>query len=112
MQTATVSVSNVGSGKLDWTATSSQPWLTLSAAEGSVTADGDPNALTLTADPNGLASGQTHVAQVTLTKPANSTEAAQLIVIPVTLSIGDVREVAPAAAPVQSQSLYLPLITR
>jgi hypothetical protein len=30
----------------------------------------------------------------------------------VTLSIGDVWDVAPAAAPVQSQSLYLPLIVR
>lgn len=112
VQTTTVSVSNAGSGNLDWSATSNQPWLTLSAAAGSVTADGDPVTLTLTADPSGLASGQTHVAQVTLTKPASGTEAEQTIVIPVTLSIGDVWDVVPAASPAPTQALYLPLIVR
>lgn len=111
-QTADVSITNAGSGTLNWTATSNQPWLTLSAAQGTVEANGDPVKVTLTANPSGLASGQTHVAQVTLTKPASGSEAEQTIVIPVSLSIGDVWDVAPAAAPVQSQSLYLPLITR
>lgn len=111
-QTADLSITNAGSGTLNWTATSNQPWLTLSAAQGTVEANGDPVTLPLTANPSGLASGQTHVAQVTLTKPASGNEAEQTVVIPVSLSIGDVRDVAPATAPEQSQSLYLPLITR
>lgn len=111
-QTADLSITNAGSGTLNWTTTSNQPWLILSAAQGTVEANGDPVTLTLSANPSGLASGQTHVAQVTIAKPASGNEVEQTIVIPVSLSIGDVWNVAPAAAPVPSQSIYLPLITR
>lgn len=112
LQTADLSLSNAGSGKVDWTATSNQPWLTLSAAQGSVEAAGDPVTLTLSADPNGLAVDQSHVAQVTVTKPASGSEAEQTIVIPVTLSIGDVWTVAAQAAPTMEQAIYLPVIMR
>ncbi len=89
-QTAQVSVGNAGSGALDWIATSDQPWLTLSAASGSIAEGGDPSTLTLMASPAGLAPNQTYSAKLTLTKPASGSDAAQTVIVPVSLSIGDV----------------------
>ncbi|MEZ4621246.1 MAG: hypothetical protein R2867_37885 [Caldilineaceae bacterium] len=64
-QTAQISINNAGSGELTWSAASDQPWLTLDVLTGTVTADGDPLLLTITADPSGLATDQSHAAQVT-----------------------------------------------
>lgn len=112
LQTAEVTISNAGSGNLNWTATSDQPWLTLSAAQGSVDAAGDPVTLTLSANPTGLATDQSHVAHLTLTKPASGNDAEQTIVILVTLSIGDVWTVAAQTLPTVEQAIYLPVIMR
>ena len=90
LQTAQVSISNAGSGALNWEASSNQPWLALNAASGSVAEGGDPSTLTLTANPAGLAPGTTHSATLTLTRPAINGAPAQTISIPVSLSIGDV----------------------
>jgi hypothetical protein len=112
-QTALLSINNAGSGNLDWTAASDQAWLTVSAISGTVSATGDPAALTLTADPTGLAANQTHVAHVTVTRPAIGDDPEQTIVALATLSIGDVRNV-----PVKSSSgstdtsIFLPVIRR
>jgi Viral BACON domain len=109
-QTADITIGNAGSGALSWTASSDQPWLTLSAAGGDISAGGDPATLTLTANPTGLDSEQPYSANVTLTRPASGNDPGQTIVIPVSLSIGDVLEnYEPSAA---SNLVYLPLIRR
>lgn len=89
-QTADISIGNSGSGALGWTATSDQPWLTLSAASGTVAADGDPSTLTITANPTGLAPNKPYSAKITLTKPEGSDGPAQTVVITINLNIGDV----------------------
>ena len=89
-QTADISIGNSGSGALAWTATSDQPWLTVSAASGTVAADGDPSTLTITANPSGLAPNKPYSAKLTITKPEDSSGPAQTIVIPINLNIGDV----------------------
>ncbi|HEX9370699.1 MAG TPA: hypothetical protein VF897_06815, partial [Roseiflexaceae bacterium] len=108
-QTAQVSVGNAGSGALSWTASSDQPWLTLSASGGTIAADGDPSTLTLTANPSGLTSGKTYSAKLTLTRPASGNEAAQTIVISVSLSIGDVWNNVESTG---FGTLYLPVARR
>ncbi len=115
IQMAEINVNNAGSGALEWTATSNQAWLTLDMAAGTIAAGDDPTKLTLSADPAGLAPEKTHVAEITLTRLAGSTPA-QTVVVPVTLSIGDVwTEPVHAAAPVSSAAglrVFLPAITR
>jgi YVTN family beta-propeller protein len=82
LQTAALNVGNSGSGNLDFTAQSSASWLTLSAATATA-----PATLTLTADPAGFqGGGLTQEATVTLTAVGIP---AQVLEIPVTLSIGN-----------------------
>ena len=110
-QTADISIGNSGSGALGWTATSDQPWLTLSAASGTVAADGDPSTLTITANPTGLTANKPYSAKITLTKPEGSDGPAQTIVIPINLNIGDVwNNYAPTQ--LAGNRLYLPLALR
>ncbi len=80
---------------MDWTASSDQAWLTPSALSGTVLSSGDPNTVTLTADPAGMTSGQTRVASLTLTKPASGGTPQQTVVITVSLSMGAVLDEAP-----------------
>lgn len=108
--TADISINNAGSGNLDWNASESAPWLSLSSASGSVSANGDPSTVTLTADPSGLAGGTTVSVQLTLTKPASGSSGEQTITIPVSLSIGNVWS-APPTAPFENK-LYLPVLAR
>lgn len=103
-QTAPVGINNAGGGTLNWTASSDQAWLTLSAGNGSA-----PSILTFTADLAGLADGTTRTAHVIITKPANGDEPAQAIVIPVLLSMGNVVDIPLA---VLDKRVYLPLIRR
>ncbi|MFN8446591.1 MAG: hypothetical protein U0175_37715 [Caldilineaceae bacterium] len=110
-QTAQITVNNSGSGQLDFTASSDQPWLTVSPISGTVSAEGDPITLSFTADPSGLANNQTHVAHVTIVKPESGNVTTQTVTSLVTLSIGDIFTV-PAQQEVPAQSVYLPLITR
>ncbi len=95
--TANISINNLGSGDMSWTATkNTAPWLALSATSGTVTAGGDPSVLTLTANPGGLTPGKTYTALVTITQPVSATNPTlQTIVIPVSLAVGPV-EVLPA----------------
>jgi hypothetical protein len=81
VQMAELDIGNSGSGDLEFTAESSAPWLTLSAAAGTA-----PATLTLTADPVGFAGGVTEEANVTLTAVGIP---GQVITVPVTLSVGD-----------------------
>lgn len=107
VQTADVSVNNAGSGNLDWTASSNQAWLAVNPGSGTVMAGDDPATLTLSAVPGGLLANSTHVAQVTITKPASGNVPEQTIVIPVSLSIGDVWTVHTQAP---MMDLYLPIV--
>lgn len=109
LQTVLVSVGNAGSGDLEWTAASDAAWLSLSAAAGTVTADGDPNDLTVTADPTGLAANTTYTATLTITKPSTTTDPEQVVSIPVSLSVGDVHSVPPTDT---STAVFLPLVIR
>ncbi|HEU5014035.1 MAG TPA: hypothetical protein VFT66_16050 [Roseiflexaceae bacterium] len=111
-QTAQVTISNAGGGSMDWTASSNQSWLTTDVVTGTVTADGDPSTLTLTANPAGLENNKIYTATLTITKPATSdSDPAQTIVIPVSLSIGDTWNL-PAENLPPSVKIYLPLIRR
>jgi len=110
-QTAQVSVGNAGSGALDWTATSDQPWLTLSAPSGTIADGGDPSTLTLTASPSGLTPNQTYSAKLTLTRAADSNGPAQTIIVPVSLSIGDVWNNVQSTL-VLGQHVYLTAVRR
>jgi hypothetical protein len=104
-QTAHVGIANVGGGNLNWTASSNQGWLTLSAHSGSA-----PFSLTLTANPADMTNGQLRTAHVTLTKPADGGPA-QNVVIPVQIAMGDV-EGAPVAVIVLNKHIYLPIVAR
>jgi hypothetical protein len=103
LQTSQIKINNAGDGTLNWTASSNQGWLTLSASAGST-----PFTMTVTANPAGMTDGTTRTANVTITKPANGNETAQTIVVPVTLSMGRVFN------PIifYTERLYLPLIRR
>ena len=109
IQTAVISINNSGSGELKWNASVDAAWLSLSAASGTVSADGDPSSLTLSADPSGLAAGSTYTAALTIT--TDGLDPVQTLVIPVTLSVGDVHTVTPQVAP-GSGKVFLPLIRR
>jgi len=108
--TAEISINNAGGGELNWTASEDAAWLSLSAASGTVAADGDASMLTLTADPTGIASGTTASAYLTLTKPASGSSPEQTIDFPVALSVGNVWS-APPIAPFNNK-LYLPMLSR
>ena len=100
-QSTQVSLSNIGSGSLTWTATSSAPWLTISLASGST-----PASLTLTANPSGMRNGSTATATVALT-----TDNGQRIIIPVRLFVGNVRD-GSGLDGLRNQVIYLPIVHR
>jgi hypothetical protein len=81
LQTASLDVGNSGSGAASFTATSSAPWLTISAGSGTA-----PASLVVYADPAGLDAGVTAQAKVTLTSVGLP---AQVLVVPVELAVGD-----------------------
>jgi hypothetical protein len=110
VQNAQLTINNTGSGDLSWNASDDAAWLTLSAASGTVTASGDPASLTLTADPTGLAAGDTHTALVTVVKPATASSPEQSVTIPVTLGVGFVW--ADPIVPSPGIRMYLPVLAR
>jgi hypothetical protein len=105
-QTSQLAIANVGSGSVNWTASSDQSWLTLNALSG-----GAPFTLTVSANPAGMINGQVRTAHITLTKPADSNGPEQDIVVPVQLAMGDI-ESAPVGVTVLNRHVYLPLIKR
>jgi Viral BACON domain len=109
VQSAPISIGNAGSGTLDWTASSSASWLTLDATSGSVDT-GDPAILTASADPSGLAGGTIYSANITIYVPASGSTPAQKAVIPVSLSVGDVRATPPGHF--SGNYLFMPLLQR
>jgi len=107
VQSVEISINNSGSGDLDWTVSEDATWLTSSVISGTVTADGDASTLVLSADPSGLAEGATYSTSLTISMPASGTSPAQSVVIPVALSIGDVR-----SATASENKIFLPTIIR
>jgi len=101
IQTADLSISNAGTGNLDWIASEHAPWLTISAASGTV-----PFTLTLTADPTGMAAGTALSTTLWVTSPESSHHTTQTVAIPVSLLVGDVWRDPPG---IMSHWIYLPL---
>lgn len=104
-QTTTLSIANIGTGGLTWSATTNAPWLSVGAANGST-----PATLTLTANPAGIAAGTTASAQVTISATVNSE--VQSIVVPVTLTVGAPAFNEPPGAAPAGRRLFLPLLRR
>jgi hypothetical protein len=105
LQTAEISINNVGSGDLDWSASDDAAWLSTSVVSGTVTAGGDASTLTLSADPSGLASDKTYSADLTLT--SDGLDPMQTVMIHVTLSVGDIRSV-----PIPEKYIFLPMVRK
>lgn len=82
----TVAITNVGAGTLTWSATSNQPWLTVSPASGV-----GPQSLVVSASLTGLPAG-THLGQVTITAVN-----AQPVTVSVTFTVA--ADVTPPKAP-------------
>jgi hypothetical protein len=94
------------SGAIQWTATSSAPWLTVSPTSGSSV----PATLTLSANPTGLAADEAHTATITLAATP-AVGAPHTVVVPVTLSIGNSFNGA-AAQEDAGLKMYLPVISK
>ena len=80
-QTATLNISNMGSGALTWTASENAAWLTVGAASGSA-----PASLVLTVNPVGVPSGAS--LNTVLTLQSSNGPVTQTIEIPVLMSVG------------------------
>ncbi len=96
--TATLTLVNIGTGDLTWSATESAPWLTLSASAGNT-----PDTLILMADPTQVDSNTSVDTIVTLTAGNGHT-----IEIPVTLTVG----LSPEWFPPVNWEVNLPLMQR
>ncbi len=100
LQQSTLTISNIGTGSLNWTASESAPWLTLNANSGST-----PGTLTLTADPTLVPSGVPMHTTLTI-----SGDNGQTVQLPVSLVVG----VNPIWGPNPDAlySIFLPVILR
>jgi len=102
MQTADLSISNVGTGDVVWVASEDADWLTLSADSGTT-----PFTLTLTADPLQFGPGTGVTTTLWIVSPQTTGHPTQTVAIPVSLFVGDVWRVPPW---IPSHLIYLPLI--
>jgi hypothetical protein len=107
VQTSTLSLTNIGATSINWTASESAPWLSVSATSGST-----PAVLTLSADPAGMANGELVSTTLTITDVNGGIRQ-----IPVSLWVGDVWERndprnPQASQPPQGGKVYLPLTIR
>jgi hypothetical protein len=80
-QTATLDISNMGSGTLTWTASENAAWLTLGATGGSA-----PASLALTINPAGVPNGAS--LNTVLTLQSSNSPVTQTVEIPVLMSVG------------------------
>lgn len=101
LQQATVTISNIGTGSLNWHASESASWLSLSTTNGST-----PGMLTLTADPTQVALGNP-VSTVLTISGANR----QTIQLPVNLLVGVSSIWSPPSGDV-IYGLFLPISLR
>ena len=103
-QSNEVSVTNAGSGSLAWTASSDQPWLSLSATSGAT-----PVMLTVTANPATFSAGEVYTATVSIIGDPGGGQPSQTVVLPVHVAIGNV---VSNAITTPAQTVFLPLIKR
>ncbi len=94
-QQTTLSISNIGTGSLNWTASENATWLTISADNGST-----PATLTLTADPTAVPGGVPMETVLTI-----SGDNGQTVQLPVGLTVG-------ANPGWVGYSIFLPVIVR
>jgi hypothetical protein len=97
-QTATLGISNMGSGTLTWSATENAAWLTLGAASGNAPAN-----LALTVSPAGTPNGASLSTLITL--QSSNGQMTQTLKIPVLMSVGVLFNDA-------SRYVYLPIVLR
>jgi hypothetical protein len=99
-QQAILTISNIGTGTLNWTASENANWLTLSATSGST-----PNTLTLTADPTLVPEGVPMETMLTI-----SGDNGQTLELPVMLTVG----VNPIWGPNPDgiYNIFLPVVVR
>lgn len=105
-QTAQLSLANVGSGSLSWSAGSDAAWLKLGAASGSA-----PGTLTLIANPKGFVDGSVHTATVTFTVTGAGSPA-QTVIVPVTMRVGNTGFASPPQRPSGGRRVLIPLVRR
>jgi hypothetical protein len=103
-QTAELSISNAGTGDLDWIASEDAPWLSISADSGTV-----PFTLTLTANPTGMTAGTALSTTLWIVSPESYYHTTQTVAIRVSLLVGDVWRDSPG---VISNWIFLPLIVK
>jgi hypothetical protein len=102
-----VSLNNAGSGSLNWTASVDAAWLGVSPISGTIDAGADPSNLLVIANPSGLAANKSYSGTITLTKPATANDPEQIIIIHVSLAIGNIRNMGAT-----SPKIFLPVIVR
>jgi hypothetical protein len=106
VQTATLSVANVGSGIMNWSASTSAPWLSLSAASGTA-----PQEITVTADPSKIPDGANISSSIVVTGATGP----QVIAVPVHAAFGN-GYVLPASGPEEipneaANPIFLPWVS-
>jgi hypothetical protein len=81
---STLSIWNAGGGTLNWTASKTQSWLTLSPTSGSSTGTGNPNQTTVSVNISGLSAG-TYNDTITISAPGAS-NTPQTVTVTLTLT--------------------------
>ena len=100
-QTATIYVSNIGTGNLDWTASSDADWLSLDQTSGTA-----PASITLTADASDMGNAETRRADLIIQTTSGT---AQTFTIPVILSNQNIMQAPSNLFP---YGIYLPVIQK
>lgn len=104
LQATVVHLVNIGQGNLTWTASENAEWLTLNKYNGSAN-----TTVTFVANPSGLDADRNYTAEATFAYTDGNGQA-KTITVPVSLSLGDVRNNPPHLfKPVRA---YLPFIGR
>lgn len=104
LQATVVHLVNIGIGNLSWTASENAEWLTLNQYSGSA-----DTTVTFVANPSGLEADRNYTADVTFAYTDGNGQS-KTITIPVSLSIGDVRNNPPHL--LKTIRAYLPFIGR
>ncbi len=99
IQTATLSIGNAGGGTVNWAASSTAAWLTLSASSGTA-----PSSIVVTAHASGIPAGSDFMANIRVSASGQPT-----ITIPATIVVGSLMDKAIAYVP---KYVYLPVIRK
>lgn len=103
MQQATLDISNIGTGRLQWTASEDVPWLSLDMLEGNT-----PATLAVSLDPTQVVSGTVQSTVLTI-----SGDNGQTLQLPVSVLVGVSPVWAPEVAPPAAMNeRFLPFVTQ